>query len=100
LIRFVPVFSLTKGGFFWALGRIKLKIDLIRNQCLKNPKLETPADMITIASADTMEAALRIAVEDMIELINPYPTIRVSTKVRIVRVDKFSYTCFFILCKE
>jgi len=86
------------------MAKLSLTIDVIHGKTLHNPQIETPTEIITVASCDTLESSLRKAVEDMVEVVqercelsqeealmlisvsgdakisqvvNPYPTVRV-----------------------
>lgn len=50
-------------------GRVKLKVELIKNKVINMPKVERDDCIYTIATRDTVDEAIRIAVEEMVEIL-------------------------------
>lgn len=50
-------------------GRVKLKVELIKNKVIKMPKVERDECIYTIATRDTVDEAIRTAVEEMVEIL-------------------------------
>ena len=50
-------------------GEVTAKINLLKNKVLRRPRIEKPKSIITIGSAVKLEDAIRIAVEDMVNLV-------------------------------
>ncbi|KJS21885.1 MAG: hypothetical protein VR72_08475 [Clostridiaceae bacterium BRH_c20a] len=50
-------------------GTVTLQFEILQGRTIRNPRLETDTDLLMIASAESIEQALRDAVKDMIEVL-------------------------------
>ena len=51
-------------------GKTLLKVDVIKGKTIKMPRIETKEDLYTIATRDTMEEAMKVAVSDMVDILS------------------------------
>jgi amidase len=50
-------------------AEVTLHVDVLKEKTIRRPRIMTPTRFMTIASAETIEEAVRIAVRDVIDLL-------------------------------